>query len=303
LLLALATAAPAAARAADPPTAAEPARDRADDEPSRPPAEGDARPGGSAPGGAGRASPAARDAPPRATGSPRPSPADAPPAVDPERGVPADPEGDGEAERRARFGRRGRFVIDEIIGLRSLVGASGLGAGGGGWVEPLGLFTMGTASSSGGDAEGRSSTVTMRPSVDVFVTDDLSIGVGASTWYSHFHRSEAGGGAATRYRGYGFSVEPRVGTVLRLVDSLALWPRVGVGYQRAWADGNVEGPRAYTLSAFARAGLVTTLGRHAFLDAGPEVRLRLGRNDAASGPADKTTTAGVGVSAALGLSF
>jgi hypothetical protein len=226
---------------------------------------------------------------------------------------------EGEGRRRpattneaGRFGHKGQFVLDELVGFHwgspagVLVSETGAGISVG---YMTGLFMVSTSTSDYSGYKIRANTMSVRPSVDVFIADGISVGGSLAASYSDFKRDSPvaeGGGAEvpTKSSFTTFGIEPRVGSRLRLTEGLSLWTRIGLGYRASWAgDSGVNGLRADAFSAFARPGLVAELGRHAFLDAGPELRIIHSRLDPASGLHGQETALAVGVNAALGLVF
>lgn len=217
-----------------------------------------------------------------------------------------------DANEARRFGHKGQFVVGELVGFYSgapaglLVSETGAGIGVG---YLSGLFMVSTSTNDYGGYKVRANTVSVRPSVDFFVTDGISIGGSLAASYSDFKQDSPGaegGGAEVPTRGSftTLGIEPRVGSRLRLTEGLSLWTRLGLGYRASWTgDTGVNGLRADVFSAFARPGLVAELGRHAFLDTGPELRIIHSRVDPASGLHGEGTALGVGVNATLGLAF
>ncbi|HEU4410730.1 MAG TPA: hypothetical protein VFS43_36095 [Polyangiaceae bacterium] len=282
--------------------------------PSRPPAE-ESGPAPTSPGGRAGAAEPGRPRPPAAKPRAARAPEGEAEAVgfSPEEGERMHRAAGDRPARRASFGHKGQVVLGDLIGFRTgsviagPVGALGSGFGFG-FGSVTGLFVASSGSIDQDGFKGRSSAVLLRPSADVFVADGLS--VGGSLLLSHARyrydapNADGGGWVASSSRYDAFGLEPRLGTVVRLTDALSLWPRVGVGYQAQWAGG-IEGggPRIDVFSAFAHTGLVAELGRHAFLDVGPELRVSRARLDPNYGQHFKSSHVAASVNASIGLTF
>jgi hypothetical protein len=173
-----------------------------------------------------------------------------------------------------------------------------------------GMVGMSSTEQSGSTVQ--SNMALFRPSVDVFVADGVSVGGSASVLYMHFETftrrlpTSSGGMAylSSESRAFNVGLEPRVGTLVRLTEGLSFWPRVGVGYHAYWWEGwGADGVRTNVFTAFARPGLVAELGRLAYLDVGPEVRMSNSWLNPQSGMTRKEVLLSASVSAAIGLAF
>jgi hypothetical protein len=108
--------------------------------------------------------------------------------------------------------------------------------------------------------------------------------------------------------GYGLSFRPRVGYVLRITDDIALWPRIGVGYDVSRAATS-EGPEGRTLArtytAEAELGIIVRMGRHAYINVGPTLTYASTSTENNNPSAIAVDSSGVGGGArgTLGLLF
>jgi hypothetical protein len=185
------------------------------------------------------------------------------------------------AEPRAREGEDSRTSAQPKFGRRGQVAIPLVGTGSA-FAPLLSIQRFG----SGGSSFGR---ISANPSADVFLSDRVSVGLGASV-----NRSSGDDGFvnSTEVR-----VIPRVGYAFPLGDTLALWARAGISFEGVVRDA--PAPRGGSaLGAFAGAALVHQPLRHVFIFAGPEVEARRAveiTSDPLAGPAVALTfAAGLG---------
>lgn len=165
------------------------------------------------------------------------------------------------------FGRRGSVVLDDLFGV--FVGSAAPLPGTGAIGFSAGWIALSSTKVEGGDASvpgtsSAQSSLTVAPSLDVFVTDNLTIGGSAAVFA---RRARYGGGGAEMHQ-YGAGLAPRIGWAVPLGEGLALWPRVRGGFGVAGGDLASAEP---SFSVGADGLLVVALGRHALLDVGPRV--------------------------------
>lgn len=207
---------------------------------------------------------------------------------------------------RERFGHPGQIMVDDVAGV-SMISTPTFGPLGGGSPYLTGAFVASTASSDLYGTKSKFNYVAIRPSVDVFVADRFSVGgsVTASLVQSRMTQTPADdAGYLHRINSLGLSFEPRVGVAFRLAESLSLWPRVGVGYHRSWTTTSDRPPEQLgVFSTFTHVGLIAHLGRFAYLDVGPDAQLTLMTRRFDDGARAESTSASLGLSAALGLMF
>lgn len=99
-------------------------------------------------------------------------------------------------------------------------------------------FSLSNTSISG--ADGSTTTLELRPAVDYFIADYISIGGFLGLDYN----STPGGSSTT------FSIGPRVGYNIPLSDRLSLWPKVGLSFASTNQDqDDVELPDGGTVEA------------------------------------------------------
>jgi hypothetical protein len=178
----------------------------------------------------------------------------------------------------APFGARGHIALDDLLGYR-VVSQTAVsptfvpGTGG------TGLFSYETGTTLNGalsTGDGHYTTIAFTPSVDYFVADGFSFGgtLGISYQRERMPTGYVNGASSTTYEesGYGLLVARRGGYVARITDDIAFWPKVGLGYATSKATSSDDpGMRTVqeTLSADVDLGIVTRLGRHAYLNVGP----------------------------------
>lgn len=210
------------------------------------------------------------------------------------------------------MGGRGHVVLPDLFGL-SFGPSSPLGGLGYGYgalaslrAGPLsfGITRSEGTGTSGARQEVEAQSLGFSPSVDVFVTNHLSLGgrghvdyvrAKTSTLTGAAGAAGAAGNAATsggvESRGYSLGLWPRVGYLLPLGGSLALWPRLSLGIDVARQAYDAAG-RALSrrLGAEADLGLVVGITDILFADVGPTLM------------ATRTTSEGDGAYAFLGRS-
>jgi hypothetical protein len=131
--------------------------------------------------------------------------------------------------------------------------------------------------------------VTVRPVLDYFVLDHLSVGGLVEFGYM-------GSPAPLNAAQLSFAFGPRVGYEIALADRFSLWPTVGTSYVRAWDryNGQSVGPARWTLNAFAGADLIGQIAPHLYMGLGPYLTTQIARS---GGDASGT---GYGVTSTLG---
>jgi hypothetical protein len=159
------------------------------------------------------------------------NPYDVPTTTDARATPDAPPDRDKSTIPTSYFGQRGTLAL----GLSFDIGAANTGVS----QRPLGLG--------------------VRPTLDVFLLDGLSIGVAAGFTQSAFDGSSF----------YTYGGEVRTGYALRLNDRFAIWPRLLVSYE----VGGVPLPSGTGTLEDLRAGanvpLVFRLGGHLMFELGP----------------------------------
>jgi hypothetical protein len=136
-------------------------------------------------------------------------------------------------------------------------------------------------------------TLTLKPSMDYFVIQGLSIG-GFVEW-SHTGRSvpnQNGGGSQTSNSDT-FGIGPRVGYNIPIVDAVSWWPLVSLAYTTTSNSDNT-GDNAFTLGVYAP--FLYHPVSHFFMGLGPFLSTDLSANGSANGqsqPANKSTDYGL----------
>lgn len=198
------------------------------------------------------------------------------------------------------FHGRGRIYLHDVVGISTF-----LAAGGGGSVTMVnGIAGYSTSETrSPGGAPQRGSSVWLAPSVDFLVTDRLTLGGTprfSRTWFD-------GAGGFDSSSGVGLGLSPRVGWVVPLGASTALWPRAGLELQ--WSSTEVRGTSAaYTTSSLgwgfdADAAVLYSLGQHGYLSLGPSARYFRATETGAPAFSGDRWTLSVAMRGGLGLRF
>lgn len=228
---------------------------------------------------------------------------------------PADP---APSSPRSALGS-GAVVFPDIVGISTLplfgaVAPAGAGAvgglGGASGVALSGPISFGSSSGEGGTKSGY---LGVSPSIDVFVTERLTIGgrvtagryTASSVMRSTIPGTTQTTALSTGSEGYVLAVAPRVGYLVPLTESLAFWPQVGVMY----GQSRSESDRAWrTLSRSVgvevEAGLVMPIGRHVVVRVAPTLAYGFVWTDStALLPSEDTESVRAGVRAQVGLVF
>lgn len=169
----------------------------------------------------------------------------------------------------SRFGATGAVAFDRILGYNSVAGFGGqFGA-----ASNKLTYDYGTA----GRYTYRSDTAWVSPTIDVFVGHGVSVGLASGI---HHARSRYSGlqdvapidDAVTRW-----SLQPRVGYGIHLVDEIAFWPRLSIGYTGAWGDGGAQASplsRAKGWIGSVSVPVILAPSRHLFFAVGPELEVQ-----------------------------
>lgn len=145
-----------------------------------------------------------------------------------------------------------------------------------------GLISYGVTSSELVGGRSTVSSLSLRPSADVFVTDRWTIGasvVASRLTSDTLYPAADGTPFAVEQSGYALSVAPRLGRTVDL-GPVTLWPKLGVGYglgriqqgatrfeQASWSiartvSGTLALDVVFPLSKPPRRGGLTSAGRH-----------------------------------------
>ncbi|WP_437958917.1 hypothetical protein WME76_04150 [Sorangium sp. So ce119] len=191
---------------------------------------------------------------------------------------------------KSRFGGRGRVALDNVVGVTTegghlgpnmvAGGAAGSSWGATGYTGIVGYTfsdTRGGAPGSAGTYAARSRTAWASPSVDVFVTDQISLGGTVGVSYTS-EKVRLPGDDVMEGDALAISVVPRVGYAIALSEPLTLWPRAGVGYSGARADAVWTAETLQSMRAWIGVvdlGLVYRPTEHVYLHVSPELVLRV----------------------------
>ncbi len=207
------------------------------------------------------------------------------------------------------LGKRGTVVLDRLVGVSFGSATPGLAGGALGGVLQAGFLDFSHSASSAGGASLTSTSVAVRPSLDVFVTPRVTLGGELGFGYQwmteplYDPRAEGSGDVRSQY--YQLSAMGRIGYYLPLSESIAFWPRLAAGgtYQRDTRGREVSDipPSEVARVAFratADLDLAVPITKHLFLLAGPRVSATL-----ASNVGDTVTFTAVTASFRGGLSY
>lgn len=115
-------------------------------------------------------------------------------------------------------------------------------------------------------ADGSTTTLVLRPAIDYFVADYISVGGFLGLEYT-----STGGGSSTT-----FSVGPRVGYNIPLSESFSLWPKVGFSFASTSQDqDDVESESNTSLQLNLFAPFMFHPVEHFFIGLGPAFDLDL----------------------------
>jgi hypothetical protein len=203
---------------------------------------------------------------------------------------------------RGPLGGRGTVVLDRLVGVWSAPASVGLGAIGLG-VGPFsaGYATTDILSGSGQRTEVKTASLQIDPSIDVFVSERVSVGGAAS--FGIFDSKQAGDLASpVSHSRRQLAVSPRVGYVFPISRTVAFWPRLSLGYSHErMAFAYSPASRQNAVAAGLHAGLVVGLTEHLLLTAGPRVSVRHSWGDGGGAafviPADVASSSGTSVQA------
>ncbi|MDI1431482.1 hypothetical protein [Polyangium sorediatum] len=225
------------------------------------------------------------------------------------------------------FGSRGQVALDDIVSLSAggsplgyplvLPLGSGSGSFGLGYSGIAG-YTRSTTSRTPGQPGGNESTTDMvwlAPSLDVFVGSHFSIGGTVAASYARGSQEVVkfdGRTLRSEGSGFGFAIAPRVGYVVPLGASFALWPRLTLAYGGGDTEYEGETPDAAFLSSnrsirgIAELGLVARIHRYVYLRAAPSLVVAASRSGGTTSAAilstdDQSFTVRLGATAGLGI--
>ena len=173
--------------------------------------------------------------------------------------------------------------------------------------ELIGGFSRQTFTGS----EAERFSVRLSPGLDVFVARRISLGLTLSVGYSD-DQGYGTDGSLVRVKGSSFSVGPRVGYLIALGDTVALWPTVTLGFATSRQQASlVSGTRLSTGSTVgapttrwtglwvgAYAPLVVQLAPHFFVGFGPTFS-----HDFAKAVADGAASSAGAQGTSLGAAF
>ncbi|WP_438027170.1 hypothetical protein [Sorangium sp. So ce233] len=218
---------------------------------------------------------------------------------------------------RARFGEAGHIALDNVVGITTEGGHLGPNMiagtphgdswGATGYTGIVGYTfsdTRGGAPGVSGTHASRSRTAWISPSVDVFVTDQISVGGTLGVSYISeevlLPNGDLTGGTALT-----ISAVPRVGYAIALSEPLTLWPRAGLGYSGARVHASWTPEIERSMSAWIGVvdlGLVYRPTEHVYLHLAPELVLRLASiNGSRGGSLLASDSLALGVTGGLGV--
>lgn len=166
---------------------------------------------------------------------------------------------------------RGSVVFPDLFGISSLP-LAGLSVLGGGGLLFTGPVAFGFTTTENGS---RTSSVGIAPSFDVFVSDRFTVGgrvVAFRSTSAYVGPSPTDGTPAvtTSSNGYSAGIAPRIGYVVPLTESIALWPQVGLAVnQSRYELEGVSRTLSRGVAAELEVGLLVPLGRHVVVRLAP----------------------------------
>jgi hypothetical protein len=231
-------------------------------------------------------------------------------------------------ERQRPFGERGQIALGDIVTLRN--GSSSFAYSAAVPFGP-GLTTMAVAydgvlgyvhydyanaAGSPGGYRSELHSVWLAPSLDAFVGRNVSLGGTVAASYSRGTTQDTakfnGQFAHSEGTGFGFAVAPRVGYVIPLGESFALWPRLTLGMVRTAArydsvTAGSYGSGTLQLRGVAELGLIARIHRNVYLRAAPELAVGYTRYlqypFGSNNGDNRTFITSVGASAGIGILF
>lgn len=138
------------------------------------------------------------------------------------------------------------------------------------------------AAAEGAEDPDSTTVITLRPALDYFVAESISIG-------GHLGYTSSSTGDL---KSSSISIGPRVGYALPLGEGLAFWPKVGITYATlSFDNGQVDGSgNKMSLDVFAPVAIQPA--EHFFIGIGPMVSMDLS-SKVEGEDADKQTTIGL----------
>lgn len=136
------------------------------------------------------------------------------------------------------LGKRGTIVLDRIVGLSSV---------GSGSLFQAGILTFSHTRQKYYWSETTTTSVGIRPSLDVFVSNRITIGGDLGFGYTWRSSSPAPGaiggiGQIVPYSGFTVKAAPRIGYYVPIGDTLAIWPRAALGIDAGYRTTDVRAP-------------------------------------------------------------
>lgn len=196
------------------------------------------------------------------------------------------------------FGASGEVAIEDLVAVRSsglgFLGVLGPASSSFGPVAPPALYgIVGYENGEGEIQPGAGVKVTasnlwVAPSLDVFVTNRVSLGLtaGIARGWGEQRLSTQEELPRERGRSYTLAIAPRLGYVFPLGAGFSLWPRLGVGFTGSRADtaqptsGGAERTTSTAggirWSGGVDLGIIFRPTRHLFFSATPEVSVVYG---------------------------
>ena len=207
---------------------------------------------------------------------------------------------------------RGSVILPNIVGVSTLPLAGASITAGAGAIGGIGVTSPVFFGFSSGEGGSKSSYIGLSPSIDIFVTDRLTVGArvtAARSASTSILRSTVAGTTTTigssGSEGYVLSVAPRVGYLVPLTEGVALWPQIGVTYGQSRAENDGSGRTlARSFGAEIEAGLLLPVARHVLVRVAPTLAYGYTWADATGVfRSEDTDSVHAGVRAEIGLAF
>lgn len=142
------------------------------------------------------------------------------------------------AAEKTVLGKRGTIVLYRVVGLSSV---------GGGSLFQAGILTFSHTRQKFYWTETTTTTVGIRPSLDVFVSHRVTLGGDLGFGYTWMSSSPelgtiTGIGQTVPYSGFTVKAAPRIGYYVPIGDTVAIWPRAALGIDAGYRTTDVRAP-------------------------------------------------------------
>jgi len=168
-------------------------------------------------------------------------------------------------------------VLDDLLGLSlttvGVTSRSGLIFVPTGWLN--GWRSKSTENEGGADFTMETTTLSVAPSMDYFVSDRVSVGatvVGA--WAHREIHAEPDVGYDYDAKDYYVSFTPRVGVTWPISEDITFWPRLGAGLTRGYSSYDSHDETSWEWRVEAEPQLVVRASQSLYFGLGPALTVR-----------------------------